>query len=91
MVDLYTRECLDIDIAIRFSFQAEHVVRAMNTLKIGCELPKRIACDNASEFAGGQIDLWAYANNVILDFSRRGNPNRQCDRGILRWTVPRGI
>ena len=27
-----------------------------------------------SEFAGGQMDLWAYANNVVLDFSRRGKP-----------------
>jgi putative transposase len=29
---------------------------------------------NGSEFAGGQMDLWAYANHVTLDFSRRGKP-----------------
>jgi putative transposase len=72
IVDLYTRECLDIDIG--FSLRAEDVVRAMNILKVERGLPKRIACDNGSEFAGGQMDLWAYANNVILDFSRHGKP-----------------
>jgi putative transposase len=50
------------------------VVRAVNILKVERGLPKRIACDNGSEFAGGQMDLWAYANNVTLDFSRRGKP-----------------
>lgn len=72
IVDLYTRECLDIDIG--FSLRAEDVVRAMNILKVERGLPKRIACDNGSEFAGGQMDLWAYANKVTLDFSRRGKP-----------------
>lgn len=37
-------------------------------------LPKRIACDNGSKFAGGQMDLWAYSNQVQMDFSRRGKP-----------------
>jgi putative transposase len=37
-------------------------------------VPKRIYCDNGSEFVSGQMDLWAYANGVKLDFSRRGKP-----------------
>jgi len=72
IVDLYTRECLDIDIG--FNLRACDVVRAMNILKQERGLPKRIACDNGSEFAGGQMDLWAYANQVTIDFSRRGKP-----------------
>ena len=27
-----------------------------------------------SEFVGAAMDLWAYTNKVILDFSRRGKP-----------------
>ena len=72
VVDLYTRECLAIEVG--YSLRAEHVVAAMNHLKYERGLPKRIACDNGSEFAGGQMDLWAYSNQVQIDFSRRGKP-----------------
>ena len=72
VVDLFTRECLAIEVG--YSLRAEHVVAAMNYLKYERGLPKRIACDNGSEFAGGQMDLWAYSNQVQMDFSRRGKP-----------------
>lgn len=36
--------------------------------------PQRISCDNGSEFAGGQMDLWAYTHKVQMDFNRRGKP-----------------
>jgi putative transposase len=72
IVDLYTRECLGIEAG--FTLRAEDVVTAMNHLKYDRGLPKRIACDNGSEFAGGRMDLWAYANKVTIDFSRRGKP-----------------
>lgn len=36
--------------------------------------PRRIHCDNGSEFAGRLVDLWAYANKVELVFSRPGKP-----------------
>jgi putative transposase len=55
IVDLYTRECLYIEVG--FSLRAEDVVTAMNHLKYDRGLPKRIACDNGSEFSGGQMDL----------------------------------
>jgi putative transposase len=56
-------------------FSAEHIAGILKQAELGTPwLPKRIACDNGSEFAGGQMDLWAYANNVTLDFSRRGKP-----------------
>ena len=34
--------------------------------------PKRIHCDNGSEFAGQMTDLWVYTNKVTLVFSRPG-------------------
>jgi putative transposase len=41
-----------------------------------CEntLPKRIQCDNGSEFISKEVDRWAYENKVTLDFSRPGKP-----------------
>ena len=72
IVDLFTRECLGIEVG--FSLRAEHVVAAMNRLKHDRGLPQRITTDNGSEFSGGQMDLWAYTNQVRMDFSRRGKP-----------------
>jgi len=36
--------------------------------------PKRIKCDNGTEFISKELDLWAYTNGVELDFSRPGKP-----------------
>jgi putative transposase len=72
VVDLFTRECLAIEVGQ--SLRAEHVVQALNRLKFERGLPRRIYCDNGSEFASGQMDLWAYTNQVQIDFSRRGKP-----------------
>ena len=37
-------------------------------------VPERIQVDNGSEFISKALDLWAYENQVILDFSRPGKP-----------------
>ena len=36
--------------------------------------PKTIRVDQGSEFISRDLDLWAYANGVTLDFSRPGKP-----------------
>ncbi len=36
--------------------------------------PKSIRVDQGSEFISRDLDLWAYTNNVTLDFSRPGKP-----------------
>jgi len=58
----------------RFSYRAEDVVRALEQVcpKIG--YPKTIRVDQGSEFVSRDLDLWAYANGVTLDFSRPGKP-----------------
>lgn len=35
---------------------------------------RELAVDHGSEFVSRGLDLWAYANNVVLDFSRPGKP-----------------
>lgn len=72
VLDVYTRECLDIEVGQ--SLRAGDLVQALNRLKYERGRPKRIDCDNGSEFASGQMDLWAYQNGVKLNFSRRGKP-----------------
>jgi putative transposase len=72
IVDIYTRECLDI--AVGQNLRATDVVAALEQLRYSRGVPKRIYCDNGSEFVSGQMDLWAYANGVKIDFSRRGKP-----------------
>jgi putative transposase len=37
-------------------------------------IPSTISVDNGSEFISRDLDLWAYANEVTLDFSRPGKP-----------------
>ncbi len=37
-------------------------------------MPKTIRVDNGPEFISRNLDLWAYTNNVTLDFSRPGKP-----------------
>ena len=36
--------------------------------------PRTIRVNNGSEFISRDLDFWAYANNVTLDFSRPGKP-----------------
>ena len=49
----------------------------VSTLKRVCSqygVPKTIRVDNGPEFISRDLDLWAYTNGVILDFSRPGKP-----------------
>jgi putative transposase len=72
VIDLFTRECLAIEVGS--GLKAQDVVRVMDQLAHSRGLPRRFSCDNGSEFAGGQMDLWAYTNHVQIDFNRRGKP-----------------
>jgi putative transposase len=72
ILDLFTRECLAIDIGQGLGGQ--DVAAALERLRFSRGLPQRIYCDNGTEFVSAAMDLWAYTNKVILDFSRRGKP-----------------
>jgi putative transposase len=72
IVDVFTRECLAINVAPRL--RSEDVVRTLTKLAGVRGAPARIYCDNGSEFQSRLVDLWAYTNNVQLEFSRPGKP-----------------
>ena len=72
IVDTFTRECLATTVGQRLN--GSDVVETLSRLVSQRGKPKRIHCDNGSEFTGRLTDFWAYKNNVTLAFSRPGKP-----------------
>ena len=72
IVDTFSRFAPAID--ARFSYRAEHVVATLQRVCAEIGTPKTIRVDQGSEFVSRDLDLWAYANGVVLDFSRPGKP-----------------
>jgi len=56
------------------AYEAPDVVNVLSRITKKRGAPKRIYCDNGSEFCGRLVDLWTYANSVTLEFSRPGKP-----------------
>ena len=52
----------------------EDVIQTLTTISTHRGVPKHIFCDNGSEFHGRLVDMWAYQNQVSLEFSRPGKP-----------------
>lgn len=72
IVDVFTRECLAVEPGARLT--SEDVVRVANRITKERGAPRRVYCDNGSEFAGHLFDLWAYGKHVQIQFSRPGKP-----------------
>ena len=66
-VDLFTRECLAIDVGQ--SLKGEDVARVLTAITEVRGLPCTIKSDNGSEFISKVMDKWAYEREVELDFS----------------------
>lgn len=72
LLDTYSRYAHAID--ARVQYRAENVVATLEAVCDKLGYPKAIRVDQGSEFVSRDLDLWAYAHNVILDFSRPGKP-----------------
>jgi putative transposase len=72
VVDTYTRFSPAID--PRFSYRGEDVVQILDRVCTKVGYPQTIRVDQGSEFVSRDLDLWAYARGVTLDFSRPGKP-----------------
>jgi len=72
VVDTFSRFSPVVD--PRFSYRAEDVVGALERVCASVGYPKTIRVDQGSEFVSRDMDLWAYARGVTLDFSRPGKP-----------------
>jgi putative transposase len=72
VVDIFSKFSPIVD--PRFSYRAEDVVRTLERVCGQVGYPKTIRVDQGSEFVSRDLDLWAYAHGVTLDFSRPGKP-----------------
>ena len=72
VVDVFSRECLAIEPGQKLG--GADVVNVLSRIAAERSSPKRIYCDNGSEFSSRLVDLWAYANKVVMEFSRPGKP-----------------
>ena len=72
VVDIFSRFSAVLE--ARFSYRAEDVVLTLERTCAVTGTPRTIRVDQGSEFISRDLDLWAYANNVTLDFSRPGKP-----------------
>ena len=72
VVDIFSRFSPILD--PRFSYRGEDVVQSLEQTCAVVGYTKAIRVDQGSEFISRDLDLWAYANEVVLDFSRPGKP-----------------
>src|SRR5277367_6183807 len=72
VVDTFSRFSPALDPG--FSYRAEDVVATQERACATTGYPKTIGVDHGSEFVSRDLDLWAYAKGVTLDFSRPGKP-----------------
>ena len=74
IVDDCTRECPAIEVDV--SLPGARVVDVLERLARTRGRPRAIVCDNGPEFAGQDLDEWAYTHGVILDFIDPGKPTQ---------------
>lgn len=55
VLDVFTRECLAIDAGARL--RGEHVIETLNRIMKERAAPKKLWCDNGSEFTSQLVDL----------------------------------
>lgn len=72
VVDTFSRFSPALD--ARIASCGEDVVRTLERVCASTGYPKAIRVDQGSEFISRDLDLWAYAKGVTLDFSRPGKP-----------------
>ena len=72
IMDVFTRESLAIEVGQRL--KGEDVVSTLNEIRLQRGVPRFLFCDHGSEFTSQIMDLWAYHNQVRIDFSRPGKP-----------------
>ncbi len=76
VVDVCTRDRLAIEVGS--GLNSDDVVRVLTMIAGQRRSPRRIYCDNGSEFQSRLVDLWAYTQKVR--WSSRGPASRQESR-----------
>jgi len=72
IVDDFTKECLDIPVAMGIS--GEQVVRTLDGIAAFRGYPKAVRTDQGPEFTGRALEQWAYLHGVELKLIQPGKP-----------------
>jgi putative transposase len=72
IVDAFSKVSPAIDVRSRYT--GADVVHTLERVTADYGLPRSIRVDQGPEFISKDLDLWAYMNGVVLDFSRPGKP-----------------
>ena len=80
IVDAYTRERPGIGVGKTYT--GTDVVKTLMDAMKHHGVPKVLRVDNGPEFVSKELDLWAYAHKVTLDFSRPGKPTDNAYMGF---------
>lgn len=72
IIDNFSRLCPVI--GVRRNYKGHDVVATLERAVKAYGCPRRIRVDNGPEFISRDLDIWAYARGVVLDFSRPGKP-----------------
>jgi len=70
VLGIFTKECLAVEVDT--SINGERVTRALDWLCFARGCLEVITTDNGPEFAGIAFDIWAYNNNIRIDFIKPG-------------------
>ena len=89
VVDTFSRFSPALD--ARFSYRGEDVVQRWTGSARTIGYPKTIRVDQGTEFVSRDLDLWAYARGVTLDFSRPGKPTDNAFIEAFNGRVPGGV
>lgn len=74
IVDDYTKECLDIPVAMGMS--GDEVVKALEAVAAFRGYPEAVRTDQGPEFTGKALDQWAYTHGVKLKLIQAGKPTQ---------------
>lgn len=72
ILDIYARECLQIEVAS--SLPSSKVISVLDRLALERGLPGRIIIDNGPEYTSKDLKVWAVRNQVALDYITPGRP-----------------
>ena len=87
IVDTWSRLSPAVD--PRFSYRWEDVIRTLEEVCVEVGYLKAIRVDQGSGLVSRDLGLWAYENDVVLDFTRAGRPTDDASIGAFndkfRW------
>jgi len=77
VLDNWSRERPLLEVGFRLT--GDSVVHALSRAARQVRLPASITVDHGTEFTSKALDIWAWENKVLLDFTRPGKPT---DNGL---------